>query len=159
MKNAEFLNKLKKEKKLEIAEPSDEISESYIKKSESYFESAGILLASGKLEESISISYYSMYYTLLSLLFKCGIKCENHAASILMLRLLFNENNLADEIFFGKKERVDKQYYTDFKIIKPDCEDMIKRAENFNLKCKVVIRSLNEEKISLARQNLGNILL
>ena len=114
--------RLKNEGKLEIVEPSDEIAASYLQKSDSHFESAKILLTSDKLEESVSMAYYGMYHSLLALLFKCGIKCENHAASILLLKEVFNENNLVKEISFAKKERIDKQYYTDFKLTKQDCE-------------------------------------
>jgi len=158
MKKISFLIKLRKEGKLETVEPSNEVAESYLQKSDSHFESAKILLKSEKLEESVSIAYYAMYYCLLALLFKCGIKSENHAGSILLLKELFNENDLADEISFGKKERIDKQYYTDFKLTKSDCEDMVKRAEGFIVECRKVIKQLNEEKISGLREKLNNVL-
>lgn len=158
MKRISFLIRLRKEGKLEIVEPSKEVAESYLKKSDSHFESAKILLESKKLEESVSIAYYAMYYCLLALLFKCGIKSENHAASILLLKELFNESELAKKISFGKKERIDKQYYTDFKLTKLDCEDMIKKAEGFIVECKKVIKQLNEEKINRSREELDNAL-
>lgn len=158
MKKISFLIKLKNEGKLEIVEPSEEITGSYLQKSESHFEAAKILLEKEKLEESVSMAYYGMYHSLLALLFKCGIKCENHAASILLLKELFNENNLAEEISFGKKERIDKQYYTDFELTKLDCDDMMKKAENFIIESKNIIRQLNEEKISQLRHELMDAL-
>ncbi len=158
MKRINLLIKLKEEGKLEIVEPSEEIAESYLRKSESHFESAKILLKENKLEESVSIAYYGMYHVLLALLFRCGIKSENHAASILLLKELFNESNLAGIISFGKKERIDKQYYTDFKLTKLDCDDMIKKTEDFIVECKRIIKQLNEEKISKLRKELKNAL-
>ncbi|MCX6814716.1 MAG: HEPN domain-containing protein, partial [Candidatus Aenigmarchaeota archaeon] len=68
-----FLVKLAEEGKLGMVEPSEEIKNSYIKKSESYLESARILLERGKLEESVSMAYYSMYHVLTALLFRTGI--------------------------------------------------------------------------------------
>ena len=158
MKKIKFLINLKKEGKLEITEPSQEIAESYLQKSDSHLESAKILFASEKLEESVSMAYYGMYHSLLSLLFKCGIKSENHAASILLLKELFNENALSKEISFGKKERIDKQYYTEFKLTKLDCEDMIKKTENFVINIKNLIKRFNEENIAKFRKELNDTL-
>ena len=158
MRKIIFLIKLKNEGKLEIVEPSEEITKSYIQKSESHFESAKILLASEKLEESVSMTYYGMYHILLALLFRGGIKSENHAASILLLKELFNENNLAKEISFAKKERIDKQYYTDFELTKQDCGDMVRKVENFIIEIKKIIKDLNEEKITQLRSELNSAL-
>jgi len=124
---------MKENGKLDIVDPSKNISESYLLKSDSHIESAKILLRSGKLEESVSMSYYAMYHCLLALLFRYGIKSENHAVSIILLKELFKENNLAELISFGKSERFDKQYYTDFEITKMDAEDMVRKAEEFML--------------------------
>lgn len=44
MKKSDFLNKLKKEGKLSLVEPSEEIKQAYIEKSESNLISAKILL-------------------------------------------------------------------------------------------------------------------
>ena len=98
-----FLNKLKKENKLELVEYSNEIRDSYLDKSDSCYKSAKILLENNLLENSIGLSYYSMYDALLSLLFGVGIKCENHSGSILMLKLLFEENELFEIISNAKK--------------------------------------------------------
>ena len=158
MKKTGFSTKLHKEGKLEIIEPSENLCVSYIQKSESHFESAKILLERGKLEESVSMAYYGMYHILLALLFKCGIKCENHTASILLLMGLFNESRLAEEISFGKKERIDKQYYADFNISKTECMDMTDRTEKFILDLKQIIKQLNSEKIEKLRSELNDAL-
>lgn len=176
MKKISFLIRLKNEGKLELVEPSEEISESYLQmsemlhisehaqkslifdKSESHFEAAKILLEKEKLEESVSMAYYGMYHSLLALLFRCGIKSENHTGSILLLKELFNEIDLAKEISYGKKERIDKQYYTDFKITKLDCRDMIKKAEKFIINSKTVLKHINQEKITQIRHELKDLL-
>ena len=130
MKRADFLTKLKKEGKLNLVEPSEEIKQSYLEKSESNLVSAKILLENNRLEESVTLAYYSMYHSLVALLFKSGIKSENHTASIILLKEIFEIDN--SEISFAKKERVDKQYYVDFEITKKQVEDSIKKAEIFN---------------------------
>jgi len=154
MRRIQFLIEMAKKGKLELVEPSGNISLSYLTKSESHLESAKILLNSGKLEESVSMSYYAMYHCLVALLFKCGIKSENHAVSIILLKELLKENELAKIISFGKEERVDKQYYTDFKIAKSDAEDMIKKTEEFAINCRLLIRSLNADRIKEVRKEL-----
>ena len=89
-----FLNKLKIEEKLELVEPSEEICNSYSEKSANCLKSAKLLLQNNLYENSISMSYYAAYNLLIALLFRVGIKCENHSGSILLLKLVFKENEL-----------------------------------------------------------------
>ena len=151
-----FLIKLKKQGKLKIVESSEEMEKSYAKKSESNFISAKILLKNNRLEEAISLAYYSMYHILLALLFKTGIKSENHTASIILLKNIFEIDN--SEILFAKKERVDKQYYVDFYVVKEDAEDLIGRAEEFNKKLLDFISKLNKDMIDLYKEKFKEII-
>jgi len=144
-KKINFLNKLRKKGKLEIVEPSEDIKESYLEKSESNLISAKILLENRRLEESVSLAYYSMYHSVIALFFKIGIKSENHNASIILLKKVFGIDN--SDLSFAKKERVDKQYYVNFHITKKEVEDSIKNAEEFNKKIIDSISKLNNEKI------------
>lgn len=89
MKKPSFLVKLYKKGVIKVVAPSDEIRDSYFSKSESYLDSAKILIKENKLEETVSLLYYSMYYSLLGLLFEIGIKSENHTASIELLSSVF----------------------------------------------------------------------
>ena len=147
MKKIKFLIELHKEGRLELVESSHEIRDSYIKKGKSSLESAKILLKFNKIEESVSLSYYAMYNSLLALLFQCGIKSENHSASILLLNELFNQKKLFQIISFGKKERIDKQYYVDFKTNKEEVQNMIKKAEEFINSIRTIMGSITNEKI------------
>lgn len=156
MKSKGFLKQLKKEGKLAIVEPSEEIKDSYLTKSESNLASSKILLENEKLEESISLAYYIMYNILTSLLFKIGIKSTNHSGGIVLLKEIFGIDN--SKIEFAKKERIDKQYYADFKITKKDAEDMIKTAEGFNAVLREFIDNLNNEDIERYGDNLREIL-
>src|SRR3989344_3143638 len=145
MKKIRFLTKLRKEKKLELVEPSEEIKESYTQKSESNLISSKILLENNQLEEAIALTYYSMYHMLTALLFKVGIKCENHAASIILLKELFNMNN--SDISSAKTERIDKQYYTNFHITREEVIEAIKNAEIFNSKLLDFISKISNKDI------------
>jgi uncharacterized protein (UPF0332 family) len=156
MKNQEFLSKLEKEGKIRLVEPSEEVKKAYIIKSESSLISAKILLENNRLEESVSLAYYSMYHLLISLLFKTGIKSENHTASIIFMKELFNLDN--SNILEAKKERVDKQYYVDFKINKEDVERAIREAELFNSNLIDFISKLNNKDVSLYREKFTNLI-
>ena len=129
MNTTRFLNRLKKQGTIRLIEPSRELQEAYIKKSSSYLISAKLLVDNDRLEESVSMAYYSMYYLLQALLFRIGIKCENHTASIILLKEIFGFEN--SQILFAKKERIDKQYYVDFTVTKDEVIETISVAEEF----------------------------
>ena len=155
-----FLNKLKKEEKLELVEPSEEICNSYSEKSVNCLKSAKLLLQNNLYENSIGQSYYAMYNILLALLFRVGIKCENHGGSILLLKLLFSENDLYTLISDAKKERIDKQYYVTTEkdeITKEIAEELLNDAENFILKMKVVVKNLSNDIVGEFRGKFGTI--
>ena len=101
------------------------------------------------------MSYYAMYNLLLALLFRTGIKCENHGGSILLLKLLFEKDELYKLISDAKKERIDKQYYVTTEkdeITKDIADELLSNAEDFVLKMKVVISNLNIDSIDELRE-------
>ncbi len=130
MRKISFLAKLMKEGKLKIVDPSENMKESYVEKSKRSLKSAVILLENNLVENSVPMAYYSMYNMLTALLCIVGIKCENHSGSIILLKELFGIDN--SKISFAKKERVDKQYYVDFKVSSEQAENLIKSAREFN---------------------------
>ena len=156
MKKINFLNKLHSEGKLKLVEPSNEIKDSYIEKSESNLLASKILLERNLLEESISMTYYSMYHITTALFFKCGIKCENHSATIIILKEIFNIDN--NEISTAKEERIDKQYYTNFHINKQDVLEAISTTEKFNSNIRDFISKISNEKIEQIRKKLLGVI-
>ena len=156
MKNR-FLNKLKKEEKFELIGPSQNICDSYLEKSANCLKSAKLLLQNNLYENSIGMSYYAMYNLLLALLFRIGIKCENHSGSILLLKLLFGENELYKFISEAKKERIDKQYYVTTEkdeITKEIADELLNNAGDFVLRLKVIIKNSNNDTIDEIRQKV-----
>lgn len=162
MKKLSFLNKLKKEGKLELVEPSEEICNSYIEKADNCLKAARLLLQNNLYENSVATSYYTMYNSLIALLFKMGIKCENHAGSIILFKKLFGRADLFKTISFAKKERIDKQYYVtskkNFILTKESAQDMLIKAEDFLTKIKLIITKLRNEEIGNLRKKFKGIL-
>lgn len=158
MKKSNFLIKLKKQGKLEVVEPSEDICNSYIKKADNSLKSAKVLLQNNLYENSVSMSYYTMYNSLTALLFKVGIKCENHSGSMILFKNLFGRMDLHKTITFAKKERVDKQYYVDFILTKESAIDLLKKAEEFLVKMKLIIKNIGNEDIQKLRVKLKDIL-
>ena len=152
MKELTFLKKLKRKGVIELVESSEEMKYSYLIKADNCLKSAKILFQSQLYENSTSEAYYGMYNSLLSLLFKIGIKSENHSASIILFDRLTGNKDLVKIISWAKGERIDKQYYVEtqqiVKVTKESCNEMILKAEDFLVKMKLLINELNNEKIS-----------
>lgn len=143
MKKINFIETLIKEDKIRLIEPSKVISSSYSKKSQNSFKAAKLLLDHELLEESTSMAYFAMYHKALSLLYLIGIRCENHSATIILLRELFGIEN--KEILFAKTQRIDKQYFIDFIITKQEVTLLIQQTESFIDVLDSFIDNLSEE--------------
>jgi len=157
MKKSDFLSELKEDGKLKLVEPSKEIRESYLEKADNCLKSARLLLKNDLYENSISMSYYTMYNSLTALLFRAGIKCESHSASIILLKKLFERPDLFKIISFAKKERIDKQYYVDFTLTEESVQDLLKKAENFLIEIKLMIKNIKNEDIHLVRNGFNKL--
>lgn len=126
----DFYSKIHRQGHLRSVPPSMDMKRAYQRKSESYIVSARILFENGKLEEAVSMIYYSMFYMVLALMFRTGIKCENHSAAIYLLEDLYGLDNSA--IIRAKTERIDKQYYIDFTLTSEDIDELMETADDFN---------------------------
>lgn len=126
----DFYSKIHRQGHLRPVPPSIDMKRAYQRKSESYIISARILFENGKLEEAVSMIYYSMFYMVLALLFRTGIKCENHSAAIYLLEDLYGLDN--SSIVRAKSERIDKQYYIDFNLNREDVDELMEAADDFN---------------------------
>ena len=155
MKKMSFLNKLYKKKKLQLVEPSENVKTAYLQRSDESLVSAKTLLNIGNLKDAVALSYYSMYHCLLALLFRAGIKCENHTGAIMILKEIFNLDNLEAMLTNAKKERIDKQYYVaDGGFTKEDAMQIIKETEQFILEVRSYMSNLNSTKIELVRKRI-----
>ena len=155
MRKASFLARLHDEKKLQIVEPSEEIKNAYLKRSDESLSSAKTLLKINNLKDAVALAYYSMYHCLLALLFRTGIKCENHSAAIILLRKVFGIDNTS--ILKAKSERVDKQYYVDFEVSKKEVSDAIVVAEEFISHITNFIETIREEELHIYRKKVTKL--
>jgi uncharacterized protein (UPF0332 family) len=109
---------------------------------------------------SISAGYYSMYYSLYSVLINIGIKCEIHQCSIKIMQKLLNDyysNEDMENIYFAFKLRNNVQYYVD-KILKTeDLDKLILDAPNFVAKSREILSKLNETKIKELREKFKQL--
>ncbi|KHO55255.1 MAG: HEPN protein [archaeon GW2011_AR19] len=124
------LRKLVKLKILQIVEPSENLKNSYLQKSDDSLKSAKILSTNGQYADAIALSYFSMYYSVLALFYLIGVKSENHNASIFLLKRIFDIDN--EVIKKAKFERKDKQYYPNFAVSEKEVLDALISAEDFN---------------------------
>jgi len=162
MKNLDFLNKLGREGKLEIIESSEQISISYEKKGVECREVANLAFDNGYFESAITQSYYSMYNNVLSLFFKCGIKCENHSASAILLKEFFNQKDLGLIFSKAKEERIDKQYYVapsqNNPATRESAKDMISASMRFNPQITAFKNDLKLEEIKKIQDKIRDTL-
>ena len=157
MKTSSFLNRLKVEESLKLIESSDEISKSYLIKSDKCIQVAKLAFEAGIYENAVSEAYYSIYNTVMSLFFKCGIKCENHSASVILIKDLFHLDDLHSIFLEYKKDRIDNQYYLPVvgtePINKEKCHERIKTAQRFNLKLRSYTGKLTLQDITKIRKD------
>ena len=159
MKKSSFLVKLKKEKKLQIVEPSEELCSAYTLKSKEYLQLAKLVSNNKFYEAGVVNAYYAMYYASLALLFICGIKSENHTATIMLLKELFGIDILM--ITQAKKDRVDSQYYLPDQQQKPVNESIAKQSiQEAELFCGLIrsyVESITNSKREEARKQVEEI--
>lgn len=141
MEESVNLKKLVKLGIVQVVEPSENLMKSYMQKSEDSLKSAKILLDNKQFADSISLSYFSMYNSLLALMFFIGIKSENHKASIFLLKDIFGIDN--ETIKKAKLDRKDKQYYPNFLVSDKEVLEAVKSTELFNSEIAEFIARLN----------------
>ena len=103
------------------------------------------------------MSYYTMYNSLTALLFRVGIKCENHAGSVILFNKLFGRTDLFKVISFAKDERIDKQYYVTSILTEESAQDMLAKAEDFLVQLKLIIGKLGMKDIERTREKLKGL--
>ena len=119
-------------------------------------QSAKILLQASKFRDATALAYYAMYHTLISLLFRVGIKCENHIAAIQLLHEIFGTDT--HSITKARKRRLDTQYKTDSIVTMDDAKTLIIRAEEFTTELRHFNSSLTEEDVIEYRKKAMRLL-
>lgn len=161
MKKSNFLNKLKKEESLKLVEPSEEISKSYLIKSDKCIQVAKLAYDAGIYENAVSEAYYSLYNVVQALFYKCGIKNENHSGAVLLIKQLFNLDNYYLIFSEFKKDRINNQYYISIlntePINKEKCNERIRTAQKFNAELRAYSGNLTLQEINNIRKAFKEI--
>jgi uncharacterized protein (UPF0332 family) len=130
---------------LKIVEPNERLSKAYLEQAKSSLLKAEKDLKDNDLLWSTVAIYYAEYYSLYSFLQRIGVKCENHACSILAVSLLLGEE-ATKTINEHKDKRIDAQYY-----MKVDQEYriklMIQEAKRFVSYFDEIVSNLTESEI------------
>ncbi len=138
---------------LKIAEPNERLSKSYLEQAKSSLLRAEKDLNDGDLIWATVAIYYSEYYALYSFLQRIGIKCENHACSILAVNLLLGDDKIKT-INEHKDKRIDAQYY--MKIDQEvNIKAMLQEAKIFVSNFDELISKLTESEIEKYRENIS----
>ena len=138
---------------LKVVEPNERLSKSYLEQAKS-----SLLRAEKDLNDkdflwaTVAI-YYAEYYALYSFLQKIGVKCENHACSILAVAFLLGEGK-TKTINLHKDKRIDAQYYmkVDQEI---NIKTMLQEAKIFVADFDEVVSNFSEEDIKQYRENIS----
>jgi uncharacterized protein (UPF0332 family) len=113
------------------------------------------------MQFAISACYYSMYYSLYSVLMKLGIKCEIHACTIeFMKKFLLSFYSGEDYKIISKAfdVRNTSQYYVDKVISKEDIGFIFSKAQYFFSKSKDILSKINERDILTIREELEKVI-
>ena len=132
---------------IELIEPNDDLAKAYIKKAEDSL-SASLVLSNNK-DWKISFLYYTMYFSVYSILMKIGVKCEIHSCTIVFAENFLKEYLTDRDITLLKnsmKARIDTQYYTDKNISDSFYNTMISNAPVLLANCKNILNKLTEKK-------------
>lgn len=143
---------------IELVEPNTNLANGYILKAE---ESLNIMQkAKDSRDWSVSTSYYTMYFSLYSILMKIGVKCEIHACTIEFMKRFLPAYFTPAECKFisdSLKARVDTQYYVDRDIKDKFVSEMLMIAPNFLIKCKEILARIKESEINTIRKEVKKL--
>ncbi len=146
----------KKEGGINLIEPNDNLSEGYIQMAEN---AIGTMNREKKLnlQFAISAGYYSMYYSLYSIMMKIGIKCEIHSCTLAFMKKMLNNLYSEEDCKIINKAfnaRETSQYYVDRIVPKEDIDLIFSKALYFLNKSKDVLSKLNEKDILNIRKEV-----
>jgi len=97
-----------------------------------------------------STCYYTMYYSLYSLMMKIGIKCEIHSCSLEFMKQFLKSFYSENEVELIKKAfdvRNNLQYYPDKLMKNFDLLNIEKGTVEFFVKTKSIISEISESQI------------
>lgn len=140
-----------------LIEPNNNLASAYLRKSEEAMEA---MHSVASRDWKISTGYYSVYFSLYSVLMKIGIKSENHVCSIeIMQHLLidFFTREECDLLETARHARVKTQYYTTSEVSVVFEEMLAKQVPRFLVKCRGIVDRLDTKKINRLRETYSEL--
>jgi uncharacterized protein (UPF0332 family) len=149
-----------KKEGIKLIEQNDNLFIGYIKMAEN---AIGTMNREKSLNMQFAISacYYSMYYSLYSVLMKIGVKCEIHSCTLeFMKRLLSDFYSSEDYRIISKAfdARNTSQYYVDKIVSKEDTDFIFSKAQYFLNKSKEILSKINEKDILKIRKQMEEVI-
>jgi len=143
----------KQKEGIKLIDSNENLAKGYIEMSE---KAIGTMSREKNLNMQFSISacYYSMYYSLYSVLMKIGIKCEIHSCTLEFMKVLLKDFYSNEDFKLINKAfdiRNTAQYYVDRIIERKDIEFIMTHAPLFLSKSKSILAKINEKEIKEIR--------
>ncbi|MFH0869476.1 MAG: HEPN domain-containing protein [archaeon] len=145
----------KQSKGLRLAEPNENLTAVYLRKSRSALNMLDSALEKEELEWILDTSYYAKYFAVYALFMRAGIKSQIHDCTIAALKRLFVEEKIVpegilDELERSKELRVNALYY-DKELGQDEILSRASKSAGFCLEVESIIQRLSADKISLVR--------
>lgn len=140
-----------------LIEPNENLAIAYLNKSE---EAMDAMHSVPSRDWKISAGYYSLYFSLYSVLTKIGIKSENHVCTIeIMQHLLigFFSKEECEMLEKARRARVETQYYVTSDGPSAILDTMKKQVPRFLVKCKTITGKLDEKQVHTLREAFNQL--
>jgi uncharacterized protein (UPF0332 family) len=149
-----------KKEGIRLIEPNDNLSTGYIQMAEN---AIGTMNRERKLNQQFAISacYYSMYYSLYSVLMRLGVKCEIHTCTLEFMKALLSDLYSKEDhqiISTAFDVRNTSQYYVDKIIDKLKIDFIFSKAPYFLSKTKEILAKINEKDVLKIRKEIEGIM-
>jgi uncharacterized protein (UPF0332 family) len=139
---------------ISLTAPNETLASAYLKKAEEALETMQTITAR---DWKITTAYYAMYFSLYAILTRLGVRCENHSCTILLMERLLSDYFAPAEMALVERARgarVDAQYYVSREIPDPFCEELIRAAPRFLVKCTGIVNGMSERTVETLRKRL-----
>ena len=147
---------LAKENRMKKIKPNNKLSEEHINKAKHNLRAADYNIKGGFSDWGVSQSYYSMYHSLLAVLFKLGYESKNHECTINAVEYLIGEGkidlDLKDIAFIrtteqmtskdAKSLREEFQYGTETTVNEKLLKELLENAKKMVEKIEIALSEL-----------------
>ncbi|HLD15279.1 MAG TPA: hypothetical protein VJB94_01740 [Candidatus Nanoarchaeia archaeon] len=146
---------LKQKDGIKLIEQNKNIADSYLKMAEESIKQ----LENVKKSKiwTATITYYTFYYSLYSLMRYIGVKCEIHTCSLEFIKVYLDEfYNKKDIEMFEKafSARINLQYYADRPVDESEIRDTKIYCKDFYIKTKDILTKISEIEINKIRDRI-----